>query len=365
MGAKALTTYESDKLRILSLLCIIQVLAGHASFHDFPDEIQGMAFNHYLQAFCGAKLGWCVIPAFFAISGYLFFRNIRLEGSWGETYAPLWPKLGRRVRTLLVPYLFAAWFLPVALYVAGQIPFAAEMMNCGGGDNPFQGPLLPLLQRIYWGATWWSLPATYPLWFLRNLIVIIAFSPLLVAVLKVLHGRGGWFVVMGVLFLVVTIWPGGFPWIFVNLFWFLFGACCLERLSAVGSWLFPLAYAVIVTAELAIPWAGWAHLQVLSSAIGLTALWTLYDKLVPATFQLDQHPWLKTACNFTFFIYLFHEPLLHIVRKLLVLPLGHTSLSFALSYLLSPWLFAALWICVGLAFRRCLPRVYKVLTGSR
>lgn len=365
MYAKPLTAYQSDKLKVISLLCIILVLYLHAVFHEFPNEIQGMTFNIELQRIVCTTIARCAVPTFFSISGFLFFRNLDLDGRWSETYSPLWPKLQRRVRSLLVPYLFAAWFLPVALYVAGNIPIAAAVMNGGGHSQLTATPLLPLLRDIYIGKGWTGLPASYPLWFLRNLIVIVAFSPALIAVMKLLGGRRGLYIVTAALLIYWLIRPGGLTWLPGNLLWFLFGACTLGELSRLKPWLFVVAYIPLCTAQLIMPWAGWTHVQPLISAIGLVALWTLYDSLVPRTFLLSQHPWLHTACGFSFFIYLFHEPLLHIVRKLLVMPLGPTSLSFALSYLLSPWIFAALWVLVGVVFKKYLPRLYGLLTGSR
>lgn len=44
-----MTQYQSDKIKIISFLSIILVLYIHSSFHDYPHEIQGMLFNHYLQ----------------------------------------------------------------------------------------------------------------------------------------------------------------------------------------------------------------------------------------------------------------------------------------------------------------------------
>ena len=53
---------------------------------------------------------------------------------------------------------------------------------------------------------------------------------------------------------------------------------------------------------------------------------------VKKTFSLNKHHYIAIACSFTFFIYLFHEPTLNIVRKLLIVILGRTSLGFAINY---------------------------------
>ena len=71
------------------------------------------------------------------------------------------------------------------------------------------------------------------------------------------------------------------------------------------------------------------------------------------------------ASSFTFFIYLFHEPTLNIVRKLLIFPLGTSSLGFAINYLISPWVFAMLFIGLGWLLRKYMPKVYGVCVGGR
>ena len=66
-----------------------------------------------------------------------------------------------------------------------------------------------------------------------------------------------------------------------------------------------------------------------------------------------------------FALYLFHEPTLNIVRKLIALPFHHSSFGYAVSYLASPWVFAMVWIIVGMAFKRALPKVYGICVGGR
>lgn len=99
--------------------------------------------------------------------------------------------------------------------------------------------------------------------------------------------------------------------------------------------------------------------------LGVTSIWTIYDKICPQAFNLQHNPILMNSCGYTFFIYLFHEPTLNIVRKILVMPFNHNSFGFALSYLASPWIFAMIWIIVGMAFRKAMPPVYNICTGGR
>lgn len=109
----------------------------------------------------------------------------------------------------------------------------------------------------------------------------------------------------------------------------------------------------------------WSLLRIPIILFGILGSWGLYDVVIKKEFSLSQHKWLGIACQFTFFIYLFHEPTLNIVRKLIVVVLGKNELGYLTSYLISPWIFTVCAVFTGLLFRKYLPRVYDVCTGGR
>lgn len=125
-----MTAYLSQKLKLLSLVCIILVLYIHSGFHDYPNEIQGMAFNFRLQEFISGMIGRCAVPLFFMISGYLFF--IGLSHGNKADYSKLWIKMRKRTRTLLVPYLIGCLFSIAFYLILEQIPACEKFLNGGG-----------------------------------------------------------------------------------------------------------------------------------------------------------------------------------------------------------------------------------------
>ena len=183
-----MTQYLSDKIKVLSLVCIIFVLYAHSMFHDYPNEIEGMTFNFILQGFIG-KIRCGAMPLFFAISGYLFFRNIDIKAGRRECYGQLWTKMRKRCRTLVVPYVIACLF-PVAFQlVLEQVPAARPFMNGGGFSENFSKTVSQLFYMIYIDSGNGT-PYAFQLWFLRDLIVIVALSPI-VLMIKRLGNRGG------------------------------------------------------------------------------------------------------------------------------------------------------------------------------
>ena len=175
-----MTQYQSDKIKIISFLSIILVLYIHSSFHDYPHEIQGMLFNHYLQVTISQCLGQCAVPMFFAISGYLFFLGVKGVDD-------VWKKMNKRVWTILMPFLIAAWFLPLFYIVIENIPVAAIFMNGGGFTEQFTWKnWANIVEAVYIEAPYSPSPWGFHLWFMQDLIIIIIISPLLFYLRKAL-----------------------------------------------------------------------------------------------------------------------------------------------------------------------------------
>lgn len=123
------------------------------------------------------------VPCFFFISGYLFFSHSAF--GWGEYKG----KLKKKCQTLLIPYLF--WNMIPIIYslckrICGAIvkhdlsnllgflksidPYSIFISNEVGtaATTDFWGNLMPL-----------SMPLNYPLWYLRDLILLVILSPLI------------------------------------------------------------------------------------------------------------------------------------------------------------------------------------------
>ncbi len=159
-----MTPFLSQKIKLLSLISIILVLYIHSGFHDYPNEIQGMPFNFKLQDFISGKIGRCAVPLFYAISGYLFFLNLNNKNI-------LWAKIKKRIMTLVVPYIIAALFFPCFYIIVSLIPSTARFFNSESISTIFNLPVWNIFQSIFYD------PLAFHLWFLRDLIIIVALSP--------------------------------------------------------------------------------------------------------------------------------------------------------------------------------------------
>lgn len=264
----------------------------------------------------------------------------------------------KRVNTLLVPYIIAALFFPLFGLMMEQIPFAAQMSN-GGDVNEFMKPVGEVLCGLFYKKPGGATPWAFHLWYLRDLIMIVACSPVLFYMRRYVRSEVTCLLFLGLSLVGITAVQ------FLSFFWFMAGDAFLGRMDKIRSWTWLVVYAGICTLEMLWPRDWMGAMDVPFTAVGILAIWSIYDFAASSKFSLKGHRWLATACSFTFFIYLFHEPTLNIVRKLLIIPLGRSSVGFAINYLVSPWIFAVLSVGVGLLFRKYLPRLYSICVGGR
>lgn len=348
-----MTQYLSDKLRVLSLVSIILVLYIHSGFH--ADEIEGMMMNDSVQTFVSGMIGRCAVPLFYVISGYLFFLKVP------EGIKSIYGKMRKRVGTLVVPYIIGCLFFVGFGVLMAVLPGVSKYMNSSMMPL-FSNPVGEILRSIFYDAGNGS-PCAFQLWFLRDLILIVATSPLWYLLLK--HLR--WILVVtcfGFTYLHIQFIP------FFALFWFLFGGQLVQVKNKYGGASLTeftiVVFLFLSVVQLFMPdMIDWELVKIPIIILGLISIWGIYDMVLGKDFKLSEHRWLATACQFTFFIYLFHEPTLNIVRKLIVVVLGKNELGYLTSYLISPWIFTVCAVFAGLLFRKYLPKVYNICTGGR
>lgn len=351
-----MTKYLSYKIKIISFILIIFVLYIHSGFH--VDEIGGMYWNHFIQEFIGGKLGRVAVPMFFVISGYLFFINT--DGG----ILSIKRKILSRGYSIVLPYVYGCIFFVVFLVTIQYIPGVAQYMN--SDIKPlFNKPIIDIVRNMFWISDGGTSPMAFQLWFLRDLIVIIAITPVLFYVLKLFT----WWA-LPVLFALsfISVTPDS---LLSSLFWFSTGGVFSItktlpeiRKSKIGLIILAL-YLLISLFEQINEDADFEYLQKCTILIGIIGVWFSYDFFVRENSSLKGTSHLSLFCSFTFFIYLYHEPTLNIVRKLIVIVLGKNSIGYLLSYLLSPFVFIVFAVFAGTILKKLIPKTYSGLVGGR
>lgn len=347
-----MTQFLSDKLRVLSLISILFVLYIHSGFHS--NEIEGMIWNYRCQEFISGMLGRCAVPLFYVIFGYLFF--LKVPDGMKSIYA----KIQKRIRTLLIPYIIGCLFFVLFGVMIAITPGISKYVN--GSVMPlFNEPLLQIISSIFYDSGSGT-PCAFQLWFLRDLILIVVTSPIWYLFFKYLR----WIFVVtcyGLTYLHIPFVP------FFALFWFLLGGQLVQVKTDMGASLTictTMIFLLLSIVQLFMPgMIDWELVKIPIIILGLISVWGIYDMVLGKDFKPNEHRWLATAYQFTFFIYLFHEPTLNIVRKLIVVILGKNEYGYLISYLISPWIFTICFVFIGLQFRKYLPKVYRICTGGR
>ena len=332
--------------------------------HSYNSVWRGIETGSFptLPYFCSRILPTFAVPLFFAISGYLFFLNVK-KMDWA-TYSN---KLKRRFFTLLIPYLL--WnLLAFGLYALKDL--AAH-----------QSLSFPLSPDLLWGCRvlgtehtnllgWTVLgsttPVLEPFWFVRDLLVIVLCSPLIYLLVHKLRLSG--LLLIGAAY-YLELWPN-------------FGGITL-----LGFWYFALGAWFSLTNRDVIHTTRWVAFPAWILMFPLAAFITLYPDFEPAVRIPAQHIYvlcgMMVMCHLANLYTLMRKPgkflaqssfFLYAAHTIVLLPLStlvarlateESSIDQASYFLLLP--FGATVLCL-LGYRlisRVVPRYHFVLTGVK
>src|SRR5690606_24616874 len=279
------------------------------------------------------------VPIFFMISGYLFYKDVT-NGKLNEFAL----KFKKRWRSLVIPY-FIWSLIGLLFYILLQSfpqskPFFTQQLIRNFNLEDYFNTIV-----LY--------PIPYQLWFIRDLIVLVLLSPLIYLGLSKTR------------FLLIIIFT--FAWIFdvdyilltsESLLFFSLGAFLnikkielnISHKLVEVKFVFFLLW-VLLTAFQAFLYLSNAENDILVRILhkmgllfGIVTVWIFYDDL----FDFDISKTKIYFCfEYTFFIFLCHEPLLTILKKLFYYLFGATEQSSFIIYIIAPIL--TILICITIA----------------
>ena len=116
----------------------------------------------------GLLFGETGVPAFFFISGFLFFYSSKVYSQ----------KIQSRVHTLLIPYLFWNGLILLAYVLIWLMGKPMMIMGKSIADYGLVDYLRAFIDRGSWDSGN-GVPMLCPYWYIRNLMVICVFSPII------------------------------------------------------------------------------------------------------------------------------------------------------------------------------------------
>ena len=345
------------------------LIIGVVLIHSSPDKVviggadivDGHNFEIYntFRYFISEVVARIAVPAFFFISGFLFFY--KTESFDCDTY---FQKIKKRSRTLLIPYLF--WNLVVVLLFYLTQTFLSGLTS---GENL----LIKEYTWINWLKAFWDgnkigedMPINYPLWFVRDLMVVIVISPIVyfcvkrlkiifVVILGLLWFSGIWFTIPG---LSITA-----------LFFFSYGAYySINKKNFVESYnrYFPYSfwvYIIIAIFDLLTRQYDW-HIYVpqMGILVGLIAFVSLVAYGIEKQ-KLHTNPFLA---NSSFFIYVYHGmPLAFLIKFSVKVLLPQTDAGLIMLYLVCPLITILAGLGIYSVLIKYFPKFTAIITGGR
>ncbi|KHK02033.1 putative succinyltransferase involved in succinoglycan biosynthesis [Desulfovibrio sp. TomC] len=334
-----------DVLRIILIGLIVlchggRFLGSLIPFANPGTEFAATAFNR--GPACLA------VPLFFCISGYLLLRKLELTPAG---YAGL---MAKKFLAIGVPFLLFNGIWIVWLLTVGSIE------NFGGRSYLLEAGIGTKLFGL--GTS----PLNYPLWFLRDLLKIIAFTPFFLLFFRRIPYLG--------LGLLLALWflesPADEYGLAGFAFWFYLGGLLARSRVDVGKtapldwWLLPLFALATVLVGLA-PWLGqdvyaYAALKKVYQLVGVAALWSLSRQS-----WLAGNALLHRLAAYSFFIFLTHEPTVSVLQsRLLALWQPTTGPGQMVAFFLPGLVAIIVLYGLGRVLSRTLPGLYAVATGA-
>ena len=361
-----------DWLRFPLMVLVVFI---HVNLYREPFSLDTVDFSN-LTAMDGCNLfrasishvlAHVAVPLFFFISGYLFFNGLG-EWKWSQ-YAG---KLRRRVMTLLVPYL--VWnTIAIVVYLLIDLKPASltavwDFLDENGYWNLYWSSSVWNGARMNWFglSAYMTGPLLVPLWFLRDLMVVMVLSPLLWCLLRFLRG---WGLLLLVLCHVLIMGIAGFTT--TTFLFFGAGAYCSFNCIDPTRWTWKYRY-FIYLAALAL-WGIETCCDGYLTPVG-NKLFPLFEivgslavlNLATALVRTGSHfPQLLSSS--AFFIYVSHVVLFLRVARAVSYRLFHSggAMSTAVSYLFTAVLTVALCVVCYWLLRKFAPRLCAFLTGAR
>ena len=358
-ASNSLDKRQSTLIKAMRFPLIVLVVFSHSlgfeHFHiDF--SLEGWNIYHFFSEMISHNLCKIAVCWFFVFAGYFFFLNLPEEGLTGKWLVDKWK---RRVMTLLIPYLIWNTLPMIARFIKEHVftwvglsdgsPVPASLFS---GFNP--------LSRFLLG------PANYPLWFMRDLMIMCLLAPVVYLIFKKLPRWGG-IIALFVLFILpfetpVLTWRGYF-FFYVGAF---LGIQKLNILALCRKVKLPAAILAVILLLTATflndsPLHSWA-LRVFYP-IGMITLMNILDRVIENKDRCDRLCKLSAA---VLFIYAAHEIyILGWVRGFFFRLFGESLFGSWMRYFLVP--IVVLLVCIGLYYiiNWIMPRTLAFVCGGR
>lgn len=339
--------------------------------------LTGLAVYDYIRLFFSVVISRSSVPVFFVISGYLLFLKV-------EKYdkAIYISKLRKRLHGLVIPYV--SWILLFVLWIL--------MFKIGGillYDKPWMGIVDYFKENgylhMFWDSSVWgeretwlgvkahnSGPVLLPFWYMRDLIMMVIFSPVCYWLIKNIK-----LVFIAFLFAIyvldIRISYMSESFVDASLF-FSLGAYFAIMKQDFTDVLWKWRYAIVPLAVILMAMQTYTGSAMGDSVSRMIHPWLVIIQsaaLIIVASAMCRHQglyrWNRKLAETSFFIYALHPFILGYVIAIInkVAPMSDAWYMQTFCYLTAP--LACVMVCMGVywGMRMYMPSVMRVLMGER
>ena len=293
------------------------------------------------------------VPIFFLLSGYLFFTGF----NWSFNNYLI--KLRKRVKTLLIPFLFWS-FAIVAIYALVQAIPATRIFLSGESPTIANFGFFDYLNEL---LGYKRPQLAFQFWFIRDLIILALISPIINIIARypilLLPFAYCWFINFGPIILPES----------TSIFFFSIGAYLakskkdlffLDNYGLISVFIY-LILSIIDAINM--EQMHNAYLHNTATLFGILAFFYI-SKLIPNYEPIKRI--LLQLSRTSFFVFCIHEPTLTIIRKIFYKQFPPDSqYDILLLYFLIPAVTIALSISIFYILLNFFPRFLGLITGDR
>ncbi len=362
-----LTESISSSITLLRFPMAVVILLLHSSFEH--EIIEGNSifigwsapFYHHLDYTFVQNICNIAVPLFFLISGFLFFKE-------GELSLDLYKaKLKKRIKSLLIPYLI--WNVIICLIYLG-VQNMVPSMNSGRNKLILDYGLHDFLM-MFWSMRYikeggMNGPMDTPLWFIRDLMVMMLLSPLFFLFIKkvkiyfpalflLLYVSGLWFGVPGVSSVALAFYTMG-AFFAISHYNFAMFANTNIKLFTISYFLLLISVVIMKDNGMEISWINNSLVVIgVFASIGWAVWLSVNQSLKISTFLTGS----------TFFVFASHCEILKVFIRLSSRVGIQSDLYYCLMYFVCPLLTLNFVLLIYRYLLKYMPSVAGILSGGR
>ena len=325
-----------------------------------------LTFTSFTEYFLANGIFRFRIPMLFIISGYLF--------AFGDTVIHK-KRIGKRVKSLLYPYLFWSAFGLVITYILEMFDYtksivaATSMAQIDDTRN--------LIHQHLWYeilVRWIFFPLSYQLWFIRVLLIYNLAYPAIKWCILNPKAKYVFYTIVTLLWLSST---GFFLFEGEGLLFFSIGIWMQKtnfNVNVPSKKLNPIVWAIIflIIAIVKTIIAFKLHFNGVFPILLLLHKLTIFSGLITAWFGCNslvkyaiKQQWFISLTSYSFIIYVLHAPLVVYLTKMALLNFNVYRNYRLIIFIIMPLLLVVLSIFTGYILKTFLPKIYLFLTGGR